>query len=58
MVKLQLKWITTNSYNRLQYYAALDKAHTTGENFDFIYLVTKEINDKLDRYIFLCNNNI
>ena len=43
--------IVIKNVNRLEYYVALDKAHTTGENFDFI-------SDKLDRYIFLCNNNI
>lgn len=49
--------IVIKNANRLEYYAALDKAHTTGENFDFISLVIKETNDMLDRYISLCNNN-
>lgn len=49
--------IVIKNANRLEYYSALDKAHTTGENFDFVSLVVKETNDMLDRYISLCNNN-
>lgn len=37
--------------DRLQYYAALDKAHTTGDNKDFIELVKKSVNESLDLYI-------
>lgn len=49
--------IVIKNANRLEYYSALDKAYTTGENFDFVSLVMKETNDMLDRYISLCNNN-
>ncbi|MGL4785826.1 MAG: Fic family protein [Cetobacterium sp.] len=49
--------IVIKNTNRLEYYAALDKAHTTGENFDFVSLVVNETNNMLDRYISLCNNN-
>lgn len=49
--------IVIKNANRLEYYSALDKAHTTGENFDFVSLVVKETNDMLDCYISLCNNN-
>ena len=49
--------IVIKNANRLEYYAALDKAYTTGENSDLISLVMKETNDMLDCYISLCNNN-
>ncbi len=39
--------------NRLKYYAALDKAHTTGDNSDFIDLVKDELNRSLDLYLSL-----
>lgn len=37
--------------NRLKYYAALDKAHTTGDNNDFIELIKGEVNKALDLYL-------
>ena len=37
--------------NRLKYYEALDKAHTTGDYTDFVKLVTKAENEMLDRYL-------
>lgn len=37
--------------NRLKYYEALDKAHTTGDYTDFVKLVTKAENQMLDRYL-------
>lgn len=50
--------IVIKNSNRLEYYSALDKAHTTGDNSNFISLVAKEVEGMLDRYISLCNNNI
>jgi len=37
--------------NRLKYYAALDKAHTTGDNNDFIELIKEEVNKALELYL-------
>ena len=37
--------------NRIKYYEALDKAHTTGDYTDFVKLVTKAENKMLDRYL-------
>ncbi|MEI3613433.1 Fic family protein [Pseudogracilibacillus sp. SO30301A] len=37
--------------NRLQYYEALDKAHTEKDYDDFIQLVAKEVDDSLDLYL-------
>jgi len=37
--------------NRLDYYEALDKAHTTENYRDFITLVEQEVNDYLDLYL-------
>lgn len=37
--------------NRLAYYEALDKAHTTNDYDDFIELVAKEVDDSLDLYL-------
>lgn len=37
--------------NRLKYYEALDKAHTTGDYTDFVILVTEAENEMLDRYL-------
>ena len=50
--------IIIKNINRLEYYLALDKAHTTGDSSNFISLVMKETSDMLDRYISLYNNNI
>lgn len=41
--------------NRLQYYEALDKAHTEEDYNDFVKLVTKELEDSLDLYISVLN---
>ena len=37
--------------NRLKYYEALDKAHTTDDYTDFVKLVTEAENEMLDRYL-------
>lgn len=37
--------------NRLKYYEALDKAHTTGDYSKFVLLVKKEVEDSLDLYL-------
>ncbi|WP_199562876.1 hypothetical protein [Sporosarcina sp. BI001-red] len=37
--------------NRLAYYEALDKAHTTEDYSDFIALVEREVEDSLDVYL-------
>ena len=37
--------------NRLAYYNALDKAHTTEDYKDFIELVVKEVDNSLDLYL-------
>jgi len=37
--------------NRLSYYEALDKAHTTQDYMDFISLVSMEVEDSLDLYL-------
>ncbi|MEB2282595.1 hypothetical protein LAV73_21955 [Lysinibacillus xylanilyticus] len=41
--------------NRLAYYEALDKAHTTQEYDDFIQLVVAEVNNSLDLYLSAMN---
>lgn len=41
--------------NRLQYYEALDKAHTEEDYNDFVKLVTKELEDSLDLYVSVLN---
>jgi len=41
--------------NRLAYYEALDKAHTTENYDDFIQLVSVEVNGSLDLYLSLMN---
>ena len=43
--------------NRLAYYEALDKAHTTQDYDDFIQLVAAEVNDLLDLYLSVMGNN-
>lgn len=37
--------------NRLAYYEALDKVHTTEDYSDFIALVEREVEDSLDVYL-------
>ncbi len=37
--------------DRLKYYEALDKAHTTGDHTDFVKLVTEAEKEMLDRYL-------
>jgi len=37
--------------NRLEYYNALDKAHTTGNYYDFTKLVAEEVEKSLDMYL-------
>lgn len=43
--------------NRLNYYEALDKAHTQKDYDDFIQLVAKEAEDSLDLYLNAINAN-
>lgn len=43
--------IVIRNENRLAYYIALDKAHTTGDNQDFVMLVIDELNRSLDIYL-------
>ncbi|WP_249870831.1 Fic family protein [Oceanobacillus saliphilus] len=43
--------------NRLNYYTALDKAHTKQDYDDFIQLVSKEVEDSIDLYISALNNS-
>lgn len=43
--------IVIRTENRVDYYSALDKAHITGENEDFIKLVIKELDKTLDLYL-------
>jgi Fic family protein len=43
--------IVINTENRFKYYSALDKAHTTGDNTDFIEIVREEVNRTLDLYL-------
>jgi len=37
--------------NRLAYYNAIDKAHTTDDYMDFVELVAKEVEASLDLYL-------
>lgn len=55
LMKNGLPPIVIKNINRLEYYSALDKAHTTGNNQDFINLVLKETEEMLNRYIALCD---
>jgi Fic family protein len=43
--------IVIRNDNRIRYYNALDKAHTTKNNIDFIELVLEELNKTLDLYL-------
>jgi Fic family protein len=43
--------IVIRNENRIKYYNALDKAHTTKDNTDFIELVLEELNKTLDLYL-------
>jgi Fic family protein len=43
--------IVISTENRFKYYSALDKAHTTGDNNDFIEIVREEVNRTLDLYL-------
>ncbi len=43
--------VVIRNENRLAYYTALDKAHTTGDNSDFIQLVVDELDRSLDMYL-------
>ena len=40
--------------NRLEYYDALDKAHTAKDYSDFIQLVATEVEDSLNLYLSVC----
>lgn len=43
--------IVIKTDNRLNYYTALDKAHTTGSNEYFVEIVKEEVNRTLDLYL-------
>jgi Fic family protein len=43
--------IVISAENRLRYYSALDNAHTTGDNCDFIDIVKEEVNRTLSIYL-------
>jgi Fic family protein len=43
--------IVISTKNKSRYYSALDKAHTTCENKDFIEIVKEEVNKTLDLYL-------
>ena len=43
--------IVIRNENKLAYYIALDKAHTTGDNQDFVGIVVDELNRSLDIYL-------
>ncbi|MNM79858.1 Fic/DOC family protein [compost metagenome] len=43
--------IVIRNENRIKYYSALDKAHTTKDGTDFIKLVVEELDNTLDLYI-------
>ncbi|MCT4507838.1 MAG: Fic family protein [Tepidibacter sp.] len=43
--------IVIRNENRIKYYNALDKAHTTNQHDDFIDLVVEEVNRTLDLYL-------
>ena len=43
--------IIIRAENRLKYYTALDKAHTTHNNDDFIKLVIEELDKTFDLYL-------
>lgn len=43
--------IVIKNDNRVKYYSALDKAHTSGDNKDFVEIVKEEVNKTLDLYL-------
>lgn len=43
--------IVIRAENRVKYYNALDKAHTTGDNSDFVEIVKEEVMRTLDLYL-------
>ncbi|MCT4687120.1 Fic family protein [Vallitalea sp.] len=43
--------IVIQNDERMKYYAALDKAHTTGDYGDFIFMVEKEVENSLNIYL-------
>jgi Fic family protein len=43
--------IVIRNENRIKYYNALDKAHTTKDNIDFTELAIEEVNKTLDLYL-------
>lgn len=47
--------IVIKKEKRAEYYAALDKAHTTEDADDFINLISLEVNEMLDLYLNFCN---
>jgi Fic family protein len=51
LMKNGLPPVIIRTENRVEYYNALDKAHTTDDNSDFIKLVSDELNRTLDLYL-------
>jgi len=56
LMKNGLPPIVIRAKDRLNYYTALDKAHTTDDKSDFIKLVADELNSTLDVYLGLLHN--
>lgn len=48
--------IVIKNKNRVEYYDALDKAHTTNDYTDFIHMVTQLVEEAEDNYLFLLNS--
>ena len=51
LIKAGFPPIIIKTENKLAYYDALDKAHTTDDRNDFIELVKVEVNHTLDLYL-------
>jgi Fic family protein len=47
--------VVIKSYNRAEYYDALDKAHTTNDYTDFIKIFVDLVNESEDTYLYLTN---
>lgn len=43
--------VVIKAKNRVRYYNALDKAHTSGDNKDFVEIVKEEVENMLDLYL-------
>ena len=51
LMKAGFPLIVIQVENRLAYYSALDRVHTSTENSDFIELIKEEVNRTLDLYL-------